>query len=144
MYGVDSDLVRAIITVESSWNPWAIRFEPAWRYFVNPRDWADKLLITFETEQTLQACSWGPMQVMGAIARELGFQQELNRLSDPELGITYGVLKLKSLAQKYRDESDVIAAYNAGSPRKTSGGMYENQKYVDKVHQSLIKLRKIS
>jgi len=142
--GIDPDLSRAIAAVESSWNPWAVRYEPKWRYFYFVREYADKLMITVETEQMLQACSWGPMQVMGSVARELGFDAELPRLTNSELGIRYGVSKLKKLFEKYNDESEVISAYNQGSARKTPGGMYENQTYVDKVHKSLNNLRKIT
>jgi soluble lytic murein transglycosylase-like protein len=146
-FDLDADLVRAIITVESSWNPWVNRFEPAvyasMKYLVTPDAYASRLLISVETEKVNQSMSWGSMQVMGFLARELGFFGELTKLVQPEFGIKYGCMQLKRLFQRYNQESDVIAAYNAGSARKTVGGLYENQAYVDKVHARLVNLRKI-
>lgn len=140
---LDPDLVRAIAQVESSYNPWAMRFEPAWRYFYFPREHADRLMITAQTEEMMQATSWGLMQVMGSVARELGFDLELPRLCIPEMGLNYGCKKLKKLFARYQYEEDVIAAYNAGSPRKEKSGMYFNQRYVDKIRARLVSLRKI-
>lgn len=145
--GLDADLVRAIVNKESSWNQWAMRFEPvvyaSGKYLLTPDKYASRLLISIETEKVAQSCSWGPMQVMGFLARELGFFGELTKLTMPDFGIKYGCQQLKRLSQRYGEESDVISAYNQGNARKTAGGMYENQKYVDDVHSNLIKLRKI-
>lgn len=140
-FGLDSALVQAIIEVESAGNPWAVRFEPAWRYFSFPREWASRLGVTFETESTLQACSWGLMQIMGSVAREYHFDGPLPRLCEPELGLKYGCMHLSKFARLYPSESDVIAAYNGGSPRKTVGGMYLNQAYVDRVDSKVREIR---
>lgn len=83
------------------------------------------------------------MQVIGFLARDLGFQDHLTMLCDPEIGIFYGCKNLQRLSQKYADEADVVAAYNAGSPSKTAGGMYKNQSYVDSVYTVLRGLRKL-
>lgn len=75
------------------------------------------------------------MQVMGVVARELGFDGILTELCDEELGIAYGCKQLVRLKKWQRgySESDIIAAYNAGSARFDKQGNYENQSYVDKV-----------
>lgn len=146
-FRLDANLIRAVCFVESSWNPEAIRFEPHWHYFNNPTSWADKLGIARETEVKNQATSFGLMQVMGAVARDLGFTDDLNMLKVPDIGVFYGCRKLQKLFQSRMcdgDEVKVIAAYNAGSPRKTPGGLYENQRYIDKIYSELNALRKLS
>jgi soluble lytic murein transglycosylase-like protein len=87
--------------------------------------------------------SWGVMQVMGGLARDLGYQGHLPNLCDPNLNINYATLYIQRLRRRWPEESDVIAAYNAGSPRKRASGMYENQRYVDKVTGLLREFRKL-
>jgi soluble lytic murein transglycosylase-like protein len=140
-HDLDANLVKAIITVESNWNPKVSRFEPAWRYTVFPRAWASRVGVTELTEITLQSMSIGLTQVMGSVAREFGFADNLSDLFRPEVNLEYGCRKLASLVKKYPDEMDVIASYNAGSPRLTAGKLYENQVYVDKVWHALMDLR---
>lgn len=128
-------LFEAICRVESSLNPWAVRFEPAYRYLHFPREWASKLKITQVTEETLQKCSWGLGQVMGAVARELGFEDALPRLLEPDIGLTYAARHLRGYYERYGGEMEAVSSYNQGSPRKTRGGMFQNQSYVDKVYK---------
>jgi len=139
-YGLDPDLVQSIAKTESSFNPWCVRFEPKWMYYYNPVNYAKKLGISLDTEKNLQSISFGLMQVMGAVCRELGFDEELIRLCDPELGVQYGCLKLVDLKKRYTDEKDIISAYNAGTAYKING-VYRNSEYVDKVSEVLLKLR---
>lgn len=144
-FRLDANLIRAICYVESSFNPNATRFEKDWRYFYEVRHFADRLEIPIEEKK--QATSWGLMQVMGSVARELGFTDKLEMLLTPDLGIFYGCTKLKSFFHRKmcdNDEVKVIAAYNAGSPRMTIGGLFENQQYVDKVCGQLRYLRRLT
>lgn len=145
-FGVPDDVVTAIVMVESAGSRWAVRYEPTWKYFLHPRDYASRLGITDKTEEVMQATSWGCMQIMGSVARECGWQGPLVMLTDTDLGIEFGCRKLKACMQKYEFESDYIAAYNAGSPRKTPGGNYlpDIQRYVDKVYTVLRDLRKLT
>ena len=87
------------------------------------------------TERVGQMCSWGLMQVMGAVAREYGFKGYFPQLCDPVVGLRYGCLHVTKFRAKYGQWSDVIAAYNAGSPRRepTNPWSYVNQFYVNKV-----------
>lgn len=132
-FDVDPSLVRAVIHVESDWHPLRTRYEPNWKYLVTPEVFAKSLGITNPTEVVMQSMSWGPMQVMGSVARELGFKDYLQKLSEPELGLYYGCKKLQSFLIKHKSTEDAVASYNAGSPRKNSSGLFENQSYVDKV-----------
>lgn len=145
MSGVNPELLLAIIQTESSFDPWVVRFEPRYSYFWFPRESASQCNILEETERNLQATSWGLCQVMGGVARELGFEKMLTQLVVPENCIYIGCLKIKQLMQRYGEESesDIIAGYNAGSARKLPSGMYRNQTYLDKVHRELETLRKL-
>ena len=123
------ELVYAICQVESSLTPAAIRHEPRYRWLVGDNE------TMSPTERQDQMTSWGLMQVMGAVARELGHTGPLSDLLDPPTGLFYGCLHLRRFRAKYDIWPDVIAAYNAGSPRRVAGpiGPYVNQSYVDKV-----------
>ena len=123
------ELVYAICQVESSLNPSAVRHEPRYRWLVGDNETMSPI------ERQDQMTSWGLMQVMGAVARELGHTGPLSDLLDPPTGLFYGCLHLRRFRAKYDIWPDVIAAYNAGSPRRVAGpiGPYVNQSYVDKV-----------
>lgn len=138
---IDPLLCVAIATVESNWDPWAVRFEPRWNYLYNPDVYAQKLRITEHTEKVLQSCSWGIMQVMGSVARELGFDGPLQQLCGPAYSAEYGCKKLFQYRKKYKTEADIIAAYNYGLAVKFLNGKYKNQEYVDKVSAVLLDLR---
>lgn len=151
-FGVDPDLVIAIMTEESSiaWPRCSSRFEPNFQYLYQPDAFAVRNGVTVETERAQQSMSWGPMHVMGGSARELGFNDPLPLLFQPDIGIEYGCRKLKKLSETYELEAAVIASYNAGSPRKkilsgqaTPAAEYVNQRYVDSVTARLKVLRKI-
>lgn len=131
--GVDPDLAIAVAEVESSFDEKACRFEANWKYLLKVQENAKACRITEDTERILQMISWGLMQVMGSVARELGHDGPLVELLRPEVGVRLGVLKLKSLSSRYSVLDDIIASYNAGSPRKLENGQYSNQSYVRKV-----------
>lgn len=146
--GVDGDLACAIAMKESKclWPKQSSRFEPSYKRFYNPDYFARMNGISIDTETRLQATSHGPMHVLGVVARELGYNDPLELLFTPEIGISYAIKKLKILCDTYESESAVIAAYNAGSPRKInvgpgSGMKYTNQDYVDEVQETLKKFR---
>ena len=152
-FDFDPEIINAIIQVESAGNPFATRFEPHYRYLWDcdnsrpyrklagselnspfaPDDFK-ALIGSDETEWVGQRISWGPMQVMGAVARELDFQGYFPMLCQ-ELGVYYGTLHLSQLRRRFFDKhgiEGVVAAYNAGSPRQLQG-KFVNQRYVDKV-----------
>jgi len=135
-HGLDKNLLTAIIQTESAGNPWAVRYEPNWKYFFKPEVAYLKAKTSLDTERTLQACSWGLVQIMGSVARELGYTEELPKLCQEDVNILYGAKKLASLSKKHQG-NDLIASYNAGQPRIMSNGKYFNQAYVDKVNAFL-------
>lgn len=152
-FGLDEALVRGIIQVESRGKLSAVRWEKTYPYLWNvrtkepirhhvvipPENFPSIGICSGETECALQRMSWGGMQVMGAVARELGFGGEFlsELIESPYLALFYGCKHLKNLSRRYSND-DLIAAYNAGTPRKV-GGKYENQGYVDKVKAEMSK-----
>lgn len=130
----DVALIYAIIETESGWNSYTVRYEPEWKYIVSiPDNLLKSLGITRITEEQLQKFSWGLMQIMGSVARELNFTGLLTELVNPQTNVNLGIRHLKKFLDKYKNIEDAIASYNAGSPRKRENGKYINQQYVDKV-----------
>ena len=129
---LNPNLVSAIVETESSFNTDAIRYEPKYPYLLAPDVYAVKNKITVQTEAELQKFSWGLMQVMGAVAREHGYDGYLHRLCRPELGLEYGCLHFAKYLRKYNDIKKAISAYNGG-PGAIKGDRFKNEKYVNKV-----------
>lgn len=142
-YNLDPNLIRAVILTESAGQSWATRYEPGFKYTLNVESYSAILGITQITETTHQKTSWGLMQVMGCVARELGFKDHLPMLCLPYWGITIGCKKLGELSRRYQREEDVVASYNAGSVIKTKSGVYVNERYVDTVYKYLREFRKL-
>ena len=142
-HGIDPAFVAAFVEVETGGRTFATRFEPAYRYVADAARWAALTGTSEATETTGQMTSWGPMQVMGGVARELGFKGLLPELSQPEVGIEYGLCQLKRLASNYdllpaagaawTFSEPLAAAYNAGSPRTGVDGDWINAGYVQRV-----------
>jgi hypothetical protein len=131
---VPQNLIDAIVLVESGGNPYAIRFEQGFydRYIKG------KPVKTYgpcskDTEMIARATSWGAMQVMGQVARELGYDKTyLSQLCGQD-GIDIGVKYLRQLALRFSfDWKKVISAYNAGP-----GGVGTNPEYVSKVVEKI-------
>jgi soluble lytic murein transglycosylase-like protein len=114
------ELICAICEQESAWNPWAIRYEPAfYEKYIRPLVDSSQLThsrstsvghseeavprptrnlnlcvppgVTLATESRARAFSWGLMQVMGQVAREHNFAgASLAQLCDPAVGLDVG------------------------------------------------------
>jgi soluble lytic murein transglycosylase-like protein len=84
------ELVCAIVEQESAWNPWALRYEPAfYERYIAPQ--IARGAIPDVTESRARAFSWGLMQVMGQVAREHGFvEASLASLCAPAVGLEVG------------------------------------------------------
>jgi soluble lytic murein transglycosylase-like protein len=111
---LDQALVCAVVEQESAWNPWAMRYEPAFfakyvaHLFTNNKITA--------SEAYARGFSWGLMQVMGQTAREMGFDlMFLSALCDPEQGLTIGCKLLrKKLDIMAGDVTQGLLAWNGG------------------------------
>jgi soluble lytic murein transglycosylase-like protein len=116
-HGLQPELVCALIEQESTWRPWAIRYEPAFfqRYIVT-------MNFPNISEGIARATSWGLCQVMGQTARELGFAETyLSQLCDPWVGIHYGCMKLRECYAKTGiDDAAALQRYNGGGNLKYS------------------------
>lgn len=115
-FGLDTALLCAVIEHESSWDQWAIRYEPAFfSKYILPL--MDKGIVQSQTEARARATSWGLMQIMGQVAREQGFTgQFLSQLCDPDYGLDQGCRKLQRCMNLHvGDVEAALLAYNGGS-----------------------------
>lgn len=112
---LDPALVCAIVEQESSWNPWAMRYEPAFfaKYVANLYT-NNKITAS---EAYARGFSWGLMQVMGQVAREVGFDGPfLSQLCEPETGLAVGCKLLrKKLDALDGDVTRGLLAWNGGA-----------------------------
>ena len=134
--GAEEDIIllKAHIQVESNWNEYAVRYEPSFPYLFSPQVFAKKNGISLDTETTMQKISWGLFQVMGCVIREMGYEDALPKCLDPAKNMEMGIKYYLKRCKKFPDITDRIAAYNAGSPKRTKDGKeYINQKYVSRV-----------
>ena len=124
---LDPDLLEAQLLVESSDDPHAFRWEPAFyqHYIKDKPQWA--------SWGPLAACSYGLMQLMGAVAIELGFSGPPQDLLVPNINLYFGVKKLAQLkSQCGGDIHAALCAYNGGL-LGNDAPPYRNQGYLDKV-----------
>lgn len=141
-FRIDPILVGAIIRQESNNNPYAIRFEPKYKWILTTEYFARKNGSSQDTEINGQKTSWGPMQIMGAVARELGFWAWFPQLCSNDVGVHFGCAKLSQLFARFKILDEVIASYNAGSPLRDKTGNFINQVYVDRVKMNMETIRK--
>lgn len=108
-------VIKATIAKESSFEPTAIRRDPGGK------------------------TSRGLLQLLEATARDMGYagpagddETRTGGLYDPATSIEYGTryLRWQAARASWAAWDEVYAAYNAGSIRKTSGGLLVNEKHV--------------
>lgn len=137
VYQIPRSWVESIITVESGWNPYAIRFEANYQWLYTPQKFLNHN-NSYATEMTAQKFSWGLGQIMGALAREQGHTGLLTELLNPELNVKHICIRLEKLRSISQDPLTVFAMYNGGpGARKKLEGKFVNQAYVDKVSEEL-------
>lgn len=135
-YELPVKLVRAIVAVESSGNPWATRYEPAfYARYVHGKGHTVFGNCSRSTEEISRAMSWGLMQIMGQTARENGFKVSfLAALCDPAAGLDWGCFYLARQIKRYQGNLEAaVAAYNAGSATRDEHNQWRNQGYVNKI-----------
>ena len=109
--GVSPSLACSVCEQESSWNPWAIRYEPA--FFAR---YIESMTRLSPTEARLRAMSFGLMQIMGETAREEGYVGDLTALCEPQTGLDRGLIHLKRvLARAAGNEEIALNLWNGGS-----------------------------
>jgi soluble lytic murein transglycosylase-like protein len=109
---LDEALVCAVVEQESHWNPWAIRYEPAFfTRYIGPH-----IEQFTATEAKARAFSWGLMQVMGQTARELRYSGPFAQLCVPEMGLEWGCRRLqRALDHSAGNIHTALQAYNGGA-----------------------------
>lgn len=143
-FDIDPDLVAAIVSSESNGKPCATRYEPKFNYLKDPKVFSAINSITHDTEVIHQKTSWGLMQVMGAVAREYGFDKPLVKLCDPRTGLFYGVSHLNKFLKKYNGTTELaVSAYNQGADYRDISGELKNKAYVEKVMSKYRYLKEI-
>jgi soluble lytic murein transglycosylase-like protein len=73
------------------------------------------------------------MQVRYSTAQWLGYTGDEVGLLLPDTNIEFGTKYLRYQLKRYGNTRDAIAAYNSGTVRYASSGLYRNQDYVDGV-----------
>ena len=143
-HGLDPCVLAALVMQESGSKRRAVRYEPAYRWVWDCRDTKPFRRLTAEEylsdeppadffgpagavsqdEWCGQRTSWGLCQVMGATARELGFDgPSFYALWDIHRNLELGARFLERLSRKW-DISDAISAYNAGTPTEKNEASY--------------------
>jgi soluble lytic murein transglycosylase-like protein len=120
----DIYLFAGWIHTESAFDPWALRYEPYFR-------WLPTTPMS-PTETMGRKCSWGLLQMMGQVAREAGFDGSFPQLCDPKINLNLAAKILRYRRARTPDWDGALAAYNGG----LGGNMrrpYRNQEYVDRV-----------
>ncbi|MGB6431499.1 MAG: lytic transglycosylase domain-containing protein [Candidatus Acidiferrales bacterium] len=114
---LDPPLVCAVVEQESAWNPWAVRYEPGFlARYIAPLYNAGKISAT---EAYTRSISWGLMQLMGQVARELGCEAaSLAELCDPATGLEFGCRQLRAKFDAAAgDATRALLAWNGGANR---------------------------
>lgn len=108
------EIMCAIVEQESSWNPWSIRYEPAfYEHYVAPLLKSGE--VKSQTEATARAISWGLFQTMGQSVRELGFAGPMASLCDPATSAIWGCkLFTVKLGHAGEDLEKALALWNGG------------------------------
>lgn len=112
---LDPALVCAVVEQESSWQAWAMRYEAAFfAKYVAGLYTNNKITAS---EAYARGFSWGLMQVMGQVAREMGFDGTfLSALCDPENNLAIGCKLLrKKLDSMAGDVTRGLLAWNGGA-----------------------------
>ena len=129
--------IIATISTESSGNPQAYRYEPAFytRYIQGKAEW--KSNPYYASPKRISA-SYGLVQIMYTTAYSVGFRGKPEDLYDPQQNLDAGCAYIASayqIKQHGWDPPKIACAYNAGSVRPTTAnawGMYCHLGHLDR------------
>lgn len=115
-YGLDPDLVEAVVIQESSGRADAFRFEPGFyeQYLKGKAEYAGQIRRRISS-------SYGLMQVMFTTAQQYGYPYEPEMLFLPGTNLDYGCRHLAALFDWAKgDGVKALAAYNGGKGNWTA------------------------
>jgi len=136
-HGVSVPTIIATIATESSGNPKAYRYEPAFyeRYLKDKSPWTES---PYYSESERISASYGLMQIMYTTAYNAGFRGQPEDLYDPATAIDISTAYIASAFQRKQHQWDppkIACAYNAGSvrpTRKNAWGMFYHPGHLDR------------
>lgn len=135
LYRLPEDLLTGQVLVESSGDPYAFKYEPAFfdRYIrPNPKAHGYRY-------GPLAASSYGLLQIMLETAMEIGFTDAPELLFMPRVGLNWGAKRMaqvwKLQGGRAEDYPKALAAYNGGFDAARTVP-FRNQKYVDAVYKA--------
>ncbi|MCB7127999.1 MAG: lytic transglycosylase domain-containing protein [Candidatus Brocadiales bacterium] len=138
------EFIKAIVLVESAFNPNAVRFEPGfYKRYMPPKGTPDLSVVL----QIQRSFSYGLMQIMGQVAVERGFrhtehEHSFGSLFNPRINLEYGCKQLVWLCEKlqryeYLPNIELLAiAYNGGlgsAKKLKETGATHNESYGTRV-----------
>jgi soluble lytic murein transglycosylase-like protein len=137
-HGLDPQLVEAVVRAESSGNPRAYRYEPAfWDRYLK-----DKQKYKHEQPRRVSA-SYGLMQLMFPTASdELGFEGEPEDLFNIDINLDLGCALLVKNRKWGGSMEAALAAYNGGRTKDNLKPPFRNGGYVSKVMGHLADIKK--
>lgn len=131
-YGLKPEIVYGVIMQESRGQQFAVRYEENYKWIENPTKHKPNI-CSLDTEIMFQKTSFGLMQMMGGVFRQLGFKGWLSRvMTDPYIQLDYGCRFLATKIKKYGFKGG-ICSYNSGSPIMNNNDQYINIEYFNKV-----------
>ena len=140
-HAIPPALLLRLIEVESSGDPWAVRYERNFARFHYDNN--SRIHTTVETERELQRMSWGLCQIMGYTARRLSWTDPIPRLLDPvanlKVACTY-LLQLHSDARAKQSWRWAITAYNHSERWEQINLEWWHEGYTNKYHAILSSL----
>ena len=122
-YGLNPQLLAALIIHESKGCPWAIKNEPGFykKYLQGkpiqdiPGRWPSGNIVPIERERLLRSWSFGLTQIMGQTARENGFDGDwLTSLLDPAINIEFGAKYFARCLARTHSVEAALLSYNGG------------------------------
>lgn len=126
-YAIEPSLFCAVVEQESDWNVWAVRFEPLFeKRYIHPA-----LPDAPTTEEMTRAMSYGLCQLMGQVARELGFGGKyLSELCDPFVNLQYGCKHFSNKLKSHNfDIRRALLGWNGG------GNLQYPDQVLERVHK---------
>lgn len=134
---MDRDELRRLVETE------AVRrgIDPRLAWAITMQESGGNPNVSARPEPRLGTASYGPMQILGTTARGMGFEGSMEELASPTTNVPLGMEYLSSRRMEGikrglsgKELTDwMVAAYNAGTPRKADTGQFMNQGYLDSV-----------